>query len=91
MYESTLIIVFLFVCLQDLVWPKGWPLTTETGDVILHIGTIDESFIHFYDAYICVRPGKKGLVLRFLGSPLGFIVELNLGLWVIEELYNIFS
>lgn len=62
MHESTLIIVFLFVCLQDLVWPKGWPLTTETGDVILHIGTIDESFIHFYDAYICVRPGKKGFV-----------------------------
>ncbi|KAL5293349.1 PLEKHG4 family protein [Megaselia abdita] len=41
---------------QDLVWPKGWPLTTETGDVILHIGTIDESFVHFYDAYICVKP-----------------------------------
>lgn len=57
LYELTLIIVFF--CLQDLVWPKGWPLTTETGDVILHIGTIDESFIHFYDAYICVKPGKK--------------------------------
>lgn len=37
------------------MWQKGWPLTLPNGALILHLGSIDESFVHSQDYYLCIR------------------------------------
>lgn len=44
--------------LQNVLWRKGWPLTTPTGEVILHLGALDDVLVRPGDLYLCVKSGK---------------------------------
>lgn len=40
------------------MWHKGWPLTTTSGAVVLHLGALDESLLRCQDLYLCVKPAE---------------------------------
>ncbi|XP_049312952.1 uncharacterized protein LOC109579989 isoform X2 [Bactrocera dorsalis] len=43
----------------NVLWRKGWPLTTPTGEVILHLGALDDALIRPGDLYLCVKSVDK--------------------------------
>lgn len=43
------------------MWHKGWPLAIKNGALVLHLGSIDESFIRNQECYLCVRSVKSNV------------------------------
>ncbi|XP_069967193.1 serine-rich adhesin for platelets-like isoform X1 [Bactrocera oleae] len=43
----------------NVLWRKGWPLTTPTGEVILHLGALDDALVRPSDLYLCVKSVDK--------------------------------
>ncbi|XP_050334739.1 uncharacterized protein LOC126762212 isoform X2 [Bactrocera neohumeralis] len=43
----------------NVLWRKGWPLTTPTGEVILHLGALDDALVRPGDLYLCVKSVDK--------------------------------
>ncbi|XP_011180766.2 uncharacterized protein LOC105211141 isoform X1 [Zeugodacus cucurbitae] len=43
----------------NVLWRKGWPLTTATGEVILHLGALDDALVRPGDLYLCVKSVDK--------------------------------
>jgi hypothetical protein len=43
---------FLF---QNQLWHEGWPLTLSKGELVLHLGSIDESLVRLQDFFLCIR------------------------------------
>lgn len=41
--------------MQKHLWHEGWPLTTTSGAVVLHLGALDESLVRCQDLYLCVK------------------------------------
>lgn len=50
---------FFHFYLQRHLWHEGWPLTTTSGQVVLHLGTLDESLLRHQDLYICIKPADE--------------------------------
>ncbi|XP_067613222.1 uncharacterized protein [Eurosta solidaginis] len=44
---------------ESVLWNKGWPLTTPTGEVILHLGALENAFVGPGDIYLCVKSVNK--------------------------------
>ncbi|XP_020714203.1 uncharacterized protein LOC101455976 isoform X3 [Ceratitis capitata] len=44
---------------ENVLWHKGWPLTTPTGEVILHLGALDNALVRQGDIYLCVKSVDK--------------------------------
>lgn len=43
------------------MWYEGWPLAIKNGALVLHLGSIDESFIRNQECYLCVRSVKSNV------------------------------
>lgn len=50
-----------FLLQNDQLWHKGWPLSIKNGTLVLHLGSIDESFIRSQECYLCVRSVKSNV------------------------------
>ncbi|XP_017488792.1 PREDICTED: uncharacterized protein LOC108377030 isoform X2 [Rhagoletis zephyria] len=44
---------------ENVLWRKGWPLTTPTGEVVLHLGSLDNALVRPGDLYLCVKSANK--------------------------------
>ncbi|XP_075159405.1 puratrophin-1-like isoform X2 [Haematobia irritans] len=41
---------------EALIWCQGWPLVTPNGEVILHLGGLDDDQLKPAEIYLCVQP-----------------------------------
>lgn len=37
------------------LWHEGWPLTLSKGELVLHLGSIDESLVRLQDCFLCIQ------------------------------------
>ncbi|XP_058980447.1 uncharacterized protein LOC101893012 isoform X2 [Musca domestica] len=44
---------------EALIWCQGWPLVTPIGEVILHLGGLDDRHLKPAEIYLCVKPGEN--------------------------------
>ncbi|XP_059216434.1 uncharacterized protein LOC106086606 isoform X1 [Stomoxys calcitrans] len=44
---------------EALIWCQGWPLVTPIGEVILHLGGLDDEHLKPAEIYLCVKPDES--------------------------------
>ncbi|KAM7359069.1 puratrophin-1-like isoform 2-T3 [Cochliomyia hominivorax] len=43
---------------EALIWCQGWPLVTPIGEVILHLGGLDDDQVKSAEIYLCVKTAE---------------------------------